>query len=92
MAFLKQLASKVAIAVAAGAAEQSVRHAVSDAWKKRKEAKGEAQDNATTEEGTTPTNPIGKFFSDKWAKFKADREAREYLAKQEETTDEGEEQ
>lgn len=86
MAFFRQLLSKVTIAIAAGAAEQSVRHAVSEAWTKHKQAKGEATD-ATLGGDKVPTmNPLvqlaSRFKGMLTPKASEEQAAKAYLAAQ----------
>jgi hypothetical protein len=88
MAFIKSLLSKVTIAVAAGAAEQSVRHAVSDAWNKRKQNKNGEQDAALGDVDTKPVHPVKRFFSDKMDEFRKRRAATEYVKQQKSSGDE----
>jgi hypothetical protein len=84
MSFIKNLISKVTIAVAAGAAQQTAVHHTTEWWNKRKQNKddetveniGEPKSDGSLLE--TATRP----FSDFIARFKANRDARKYVGEQ----------
>jgi hypothetical protein len=90
--FIKQLVSKVAIMTAAGAAEQTAKHAASEWWQKRKQKKAD-QEEGFGEVEVAPASllPVaeGKHFPNlkelvmsKVNKFKQDRAGREWLKRQ----------
>lgn len=83
MGFIKSLVSKVAVAVAVGAAEQSARHATNDWWKGRKQTQGEKQDDQEVPV-VDPPRPFNMFRSmaDRVQAYREKREAKAWLAKQ----------
>jgi hypothetical protein len=92
MAFVKQLFSKVAIALAAGSAEQAARQWVNDKWKTRKQNQQDEADSTPSQD--VPTTPPSKFNLFQWTYDKVqslrsqrdiEKEAQEYLQQSKQT-------
>lgn len=84
MSFIKDIVSKVTIAIAAGAAQQTAVHHTTEWWNKRKQNKDDDTIENIGEPKTasslleTATKPFSGFLT----RFKANRDARKYVGEQ----------
>ena len=85
MSFVKNLVSKVTIAIAAGAAQQTAIHHTTEWWNKRKQNKDDdtIENIGEPKPASSLLDTVTKPASDFWTRFKANRDARKYVGEQE---------